>query len=574
MTKSKLYTLFTCIVVAICFFLFNYFVPYYDDDVWYALRYVPGETLSPISNFSDILISQYHHYIGENSRALIHITLQSLLAVLPDYAFDIVNTLIFMLLIWCMALYTQGCKGTPRSLTLLLTVAGIYWLMPDMDYLFYWASGSLNYMWTSLTTLSFMLLWQHITPRDKHISAMSIGLALWTFCCSFGHEALSLPIGATVLIYMLIHYRSIGFNQTTLIALAYGLGCIAILAAPGLENKARHIEYDSIHQFISAFTLTMRHLRVIPLCLLIGIASLCRKRWRATSLQFFKENIYLIITTVVAFIFAVTISAGVNTMRIFYGAEFFALLLLLRMLNGILQATSQRIVKITGIILPILLTIWIIAIIPHAYHTGEQHKTIYKQYQNKENKGLIFLSQENTPQMAQRWVMDLHHTYYEAPEAEWRSFVIPLASLRDTLDIPTPLIARNSDMSYQLYDQYIQILPWGVKDAVECPEKFFTATHKVEGNNPFYITADSCYVIATLENLPPHSNWQWQYKPASWRDPSATFLGWIKRIVAPHTLPRTAPMQFPDTVSLLDGREYVIYVRPPYNTLQGIEKIQ
>ena len=110
MTRSNLSTLLTCIVVAVCFFLFNYFVPYYDDDVWYALRYVPGETLSPISNFSDILVSQYHHYIGENSRALIHITLQSLLAILPDYAFDIANTLMFLLLLWFMALYTQGSK--------------------------------------------------------------------------------------------------------------------------------------------------------------------------------------------------------------------------------------------------------------------------------------------------------------------------------------------------------------------------------------------------------------------------------------------------------------------------------
>ena len=82
-------------------------MPYYDDDVWYALRYVPSETLSPIASFMDILVSQYHHYIGENSRALIHIALQSLLATLPDYGFDIANTLVFTLLLWCMALFIQ-----------------------------------------------------------------------------------------------------------------------------------------------------------------------------------------------------------------------------------------------------------------------------------------------------------------------------------------------------------------------------------------------------------------------------------------------------------------------------------
>ena len=132
------------VLTAIVFFCFNFFVPYYDDDVWYALRYIPQETLSPITGLGDILLSQYHHYMGENSRALIHIALQSLLATLPYYVFDIVNTLIFILMVWCMAQYTQAHKRTPLPITLLLIVAGIYGLLPDMDYLFYWAAGALN----------------------------------------------------------------------------------------------------------------------------------------------------------------------------------------------------------------------------------------------------------------------------------------------------------------------------------------------------------------------------------------------------------------------------------------------
>ncbi len=260
-------------------------------------------------------------------------------------------------------------------------------------------------------------------------------------------------------------------------------------------------------------------------------------------------------------------------MRIFYGAEFFALLLLLRLFYALLHATGTHTTKVTCIVLGSLLTIWSIAILPLAHHTGISHKTIFKQY-NNDKDGIIFLSEEHTPLIAQNWIMDLHHTYYEAPESEWRGFVVPLAGLNDTLSVPTPLIARNSDLTYKLYNQYIQILPWGVKEAVESPETFFTTINKVEGNNPFYITPDSGYVITSIDNLPPHAQWQWQYKTASWRDPSASLGGWIRRIVAPHTLPTTAPMQFPDTVALPDGRNYVIYTRPPYNTLQGIERVE
>lgn len=560
-------------LTAIVFFCLNFFVPYYDDDVWYALRYIPGETLSPINNFSDILVSQYHHYIGENSRALIHITLQSLLAILPDYAFDIVNTLVFALLLLCMALYIQQGNGKLQPITLLMCIAGIYWLLPDMSYLFYWASGSLNYLWTSVAILSFMLLWQHITHRPKPISIASIAMGLWAFCCGFGHEALSLPVGATLLIYMLVNNRKIGFNQATIVAIAYGLGCVAILVAPGLSNKAQYIEYSSATQFLSDFILTLRHLRVIPLCLFVALIACCRKVWRKELLQFAKRNIYLIITVIVAFLFVVSIGAGELNMRIFYGAEFFALLLLLRFFHTILLTATSRTIKTLTRLLAGLIALWAMVILPLAYRTGTQHKTIFEQYLSDED-GVIFLPQEHTPRIAENWVMDLHHTYYEAPESEWRGFVIPLVGLGDTLSIPTPLTARNSNMSYQLYNQYIQVLPWGTQEAIESPETFFTPTLKVRGNNPFYITRDSAYVIAPLEMLPPHSMWQWHYQPASWRDPSASTLGWIKRIIAPHLLPRTAPMQYADTVALPDGREYVIYVRPPYNTLQSIEPVE
>ena len=573
MSKPQYTPTVILLLSAIVFFCFNFFVPYYDDDVWYALRYVPGETLSPIASFMDILVSQYHHYIGENSRALIHIALQSLLATLPDYGFDIANTLVFTLLLWCMALFIQKENRKVQPVTLLMIVAGIYWLLPDMDYLFYWAAGSLNYLWTSLASLSFLLLWRHIAPHHKPITLATIGMALWAFCCGFGHEALSLPIGATLLIYMIAHYRNIGANQTTIVAIAYGLGCLCILLSPGLENKAQHIEYNSVGHFISSLILTLRNLRAIPLCILTVAIACCRKPWRDAMRRFVKENIYLIICTIIAFVFVASIRSGAQTMRIFYGAEFFALLLLLRIFYNILQTLPSRVVKASSLALASLLIVWAIAILPLAYHTGVAHKSIFEQYHDDQD-GIIFLQQEETSPINENWVMDIHHIYYEAPESEWRAFVVPLVDLDDTLAIPTPLIARNADMSYQLYNKYIQILPWGAQEAIESPATFFTTANKVEGNNPFYITRDSSYVIAPLSDLPPHAKWQWQYKPASWRDPSASLLGWLKRVIAPHTLPLTAPMQFPDTVTLPDTREYVIYVRPPYNTLQGIEAIK
>ena len=559
-------------IAAIIFFCFNYFVPYYDDDIWYALRYIPGESLAPITNCTDILESQYHHYMGENSRALIHIALQSILAILPDVGFDIVNTAVFLLLVWCMAIYTQGHRDTPRPITLLISLIGIYALLPDMDYLYYWAAGSLNYMWTSVTTLSFMLMWQHTTSQHRPITIASIGMALWSFCCGFGHEALSLPVGAAILIYMLTHYRSIGSNQTTLIAIAYGLGCVAILASPGLENKAQHIAYDSAAQYLSAIVITMRQLRAIPLCILVFVLLCLRKSWRTTLWEWIRSNSFLLTTAIVAFLFVISIRAGAYTMRIFYAAEFFALLILLRLAGKWLHHTTSRTINAASIIASVLVVVWCIAILPHAYATGKQHKALLQQYSN-DSDGVMFIDQETTPRWAHTWVMNLHSTYYEAPEAEWRGFVIPLIDLQDSLAVPYPMTARNSDNSYQLYNKYIEILPYGIKEVIEQPATFFTPLHKVAGDNPFYITADSCYVVADIDSTTTDIEWQWLYYPATWSDPSASLPGRIRRLVAPHTLPPAQPMLYPDTILLPDHRQYVIYKRPPYRRLEGIEKI-
>lgn len=566
--RSNIAIIITLAVVAIVFFCLNLFVPYYDDDVWYSLRYIPGETVAPITQFSDILVSQYHHYMGENSRAIIHITLQSLLAVLPDWGFDIVNTLMFLLLLWCMARYTQHSDMSVIPLALLLSVAGIYWLLPDMDYLFYWAAGSLNYMWTSVATLLFLLLWTRIVQAHKPINASSFLYAAIAFGCAFSHEAFALPVGMAILLYMLWHYRKIGFNTTTITAIAYGMGCVAILIAPGLENKSQYIEYASARDYISLLIVTLRNLRVIPLCIVVAAVSMCRKSWRMNLLDFLKKNYLLLIITIVSFLFVVIVRAGSATLRSYYATEFFALLLLLSYLHRALNIDRYR---YTSIALASLLAIWAAVVLPYAHRVGTQHHALFNEYA-ADTDGNIYLPAEQTPHIARRWVMNLQEYYYKAPEAEWRSFVIPIAGLKDTLTIPTPLIDRNPDRSYKLYNKYIQIIPAELQEALENPQSYFTPTHKIPGDNPFYGAHDGKYIITPLDSLQSHDTWLWQYSVASWREPSASFMGFVKRVIAPESFPIYETAQYPDTITLPSHESYVIIAKPAYRTVIGVER--
>lgn len=567
--NRKTTTIIILLATAIVFLCLNLFVPYYDDDIWYALKYIPNEILAPITQFSDILTAQYHHYMGENSRALVHIVLQTLLATLPDRGFDILNTIVFLLLVWLATRYTQPAGRKTEPLPLLLTIVGIYGLLPDMAYLFYWASGSLNYMWTSVATLAFLLYWQKSVQTTTPIRGKTWLYALMALCCGSLHEAFALPIGGAILLYMLTHYRHIGPNATTLIAAAYGLGCITILLAPGLENKAANIGYTSIQEFISLAVTSLRSLRVIPLGIVIFLTTLCRKSWRERGWQFVRENSFILSITIISLLFILSIRAG-STGRIYYATEFFALLCLLRYLNVLLQGMQEEIPKYISIGISALLIAWVAVVLPECYHTGKQHYTLVEAYQT-DSDGIIFLPQEDTHPIAQQWVINLHQTYWLAPEAEWRSFVTPLAQLNDTLTISSPVIQRDARHNYRLYNRYIQMIPGELQVAIENPSEFFTAENKISGDNPFYGITDGDYIIARRDSIPAHEKWNWHYYPASAKEPSASLSGFLRRVFAPHTFPVSEPILWLYSVTLPNNEAYIIAQRPQYRTLKSIE---
>ena len=112
------------VAMAVYVYAMNSFMPYYDDDIWYSYRYVAAEELSPLRHIGDVFESQYWHYIDENGRAVVHVLLQTLLGFLPETLFDILNTVMFLLLLTLVA----GCvAGSLRFSTVLFAGAALWW---------------------------------------------------------------------------------------------------------------------------------------------------------------------------------------------------------------------------------------------------------------------------------------------------------------------------------------------------------------------------------------------------------------------------------------------------------------
>lgn len=571
--KLKIGIALTC--MALFFYGMNSFVPYYDDDIWYAFRYVPHETLSPIRSVADVLVSQYHHYMGENSRAVVHVALQSLMAALPAWGFDLLNTAVFVFLIACIVRYTAAAEYRNRLLTLLVAFTAVYWLLPDMDYLFYWAAGALNYLWTSVAVLAFILLVRAVRRGRRFTRLQATLCVVAAFLCAFSHEALALPVGAALILYLIRHYRSIGCNLLTWMSAAYGVGCLCLLLSPSIHERMNLMlpETEATERLILALG-KFRQLHAVPLVCLLALLSAGRARWRVSFRRFCRENGYLCVMCASAVLFAFYVGSGTSNMRSFYGAEFFSMLLLLRFYDQRVRGRLARHSKAIATSLSVALLVWGTAVTLEAEKAGEVHRRLFTDYQERSD-GLLYVPKRPVTRFLRPWVMDVRKRYLYDFESEWRAFVLPLAQRRgETMRVPTPLLSRYPDGRYKLYGAYVRILPAELQAAVENPTDFFVPANKMQGINPFYSSPHSDYMVAPLDSMAPAQKWQWIYEPVSWRDSSASFFGFLRRWVKPQSFPVSEPVLWPDTIQLPTGERYVSVQLPRYRRVKGVSSAE
>lgn len=124
--------------------------------------YIPlPETAERISGFSDVLKSQWSHYLTGNGRLLAHMLVQFFLWQGKNL-FNIVNSIVFVLLL--LEIYWISDKGKVSFKYLKAgTLSGIFFSLwaftVNFSGVFLWVSGACNYLWMTVLLLSFILLY-------------------------------------------------------------------------------------------------------------------------------------------------------------------------------------------------------------------------------------------------------------------------------------------------------------------------------------------------------------------------------------------------------------------------------
>lgn len=159
-------TIFVLSCMFVFFYVLNFLTPMaFGDDYVYSFVWQGHSEFEPltesatrISSLHDLFVSQLSHYYTWSGRTVSHTIAQILLWAGKD-VFNFFNALISVILIveiyWCAnkGAITLGFKS--RRLCWIFFV--LWAFTPGFSPVFFWLSGSCNYLWTAVLLLAFLI---------------------------------------------------------------------------------------------------------------------------------------------------------------------------------------------------------------------------------------------------------------------------------------------------------------------------------------------------------------------------------------------------------------------------------
>ncbi len=218
----------------------NLITPLWSDDYVYRFvfdaRYYYDESFTRlVASWRDIVDSQVAHYLCTNGRMVAHTLAQGFLYSGHGWLWSVLNSLCFLAvgwLLWRFAAHSSkgGVELHPRA-GYLLTLA-LFWLfLPHHGQLFFWLTGSCNYLWSALFVLAFLNLW--LLPAPRAVSWLLYPLAL---LAGNGNEALSLGLALALAAYAIFRRSELDLRKLAGLA-CFFIGTGSNVFSPGVAAR-------------------------------------------------------------------------------------------------------------------------------------------------------------------------------------------------------------------------------------------------------------------------------------------------------------------------------------------------
>lgn len=238
MKKDKIILIIALIVVCLFMYYLNAHTTIFHDEFVYSCIY---GTTERITNLKDVVLSTYNLYQMHNGRAITHMVLMICL-LLPKFVRDILNSFfITILLAELICFSTKENKSVFQRIIFTFFAITLFWsTAPAFGETVMWFSGAVNYMWTSVFLLLYIVWTEKIFEHEKEYDNWKkIIYIISSFVLASSHEIVAvimLSYIGLIWLYLLIKNRKI--NKTILYGIIFSiLGFLFIILSPGTNVR-------------------------------------------------------------------------------------------------------------------------------------------------------------------------------------------------------------------------------------------------------------------------------------------------------------------------------------------------
>ena len=177
------------------------------DDILYRCVWEPDETAprQALHTMNDVLRSQWIHYFTHLGRLVPHLVAQLLYCFTSDSVIKVLDTVVFVLLLYFSCHYIEGRRKTAFSLLMFWFLITIVTFGSGSALL--WQMGAFNYPWTELPVVVLLCYLRHI--KDREITMRHLALAPLALLAGWTHESLTLPIAISMALYVAVNRKNI-----------------------------------------------------------------------------------------------------------------------------------------------------------------------------------------------------------------------------------------------------------------------------------------------------------------------------------------------------------------------------
>lgn len=236
--------IFILTLIFIMMFILNTLTPLLADDYSYSFNL----NHEKVSSLLDVFNYQVWHYFNWGGRIVAH-SLAQIWLMLPKIVFNVLNTLVYVFVIYLIYLNVKGDNKEDKPIFLLIIHLLLWFLLPAYGQNILWLVGSCNYLWTLFFILLFLLLYRKNVTKTSMLK--NIGLLLFGIIVGWTNEntafgLITVLIGLMVIDKIYNKKKIPAYKMSGLIGTI--IGFILLIIAPG--NFVRSAKFVDTEPFL------------------------------------------------------------------------------------------------------------------------------------------------------------------------------------------------------------------------------------------------------------------------------------------------------------------------------------